>query len=62
MGKYGMFPFLIILGTVPGCNLSVRAYGFLQVGHLMSQFAISSSVVSVGPFALIKYPLFKFAA
>ena len=55
------FFFLVILATVPGCNWSVRAYGYLEVGHLMSQFAISS-VVTVDPFALITYLLFKFLA
>ena len=44
--------FLVILGTVPGCNWSVRVYGYFEVGPLMSLCAFSW-VVPVGPFALL---------
>ena len=47
-GMYGIFPFFIILGTVPGCNRSVRTCGYFEVGCLMSLFAFSS-VVAVAP-------------
>lgn len=30
-----MFSFLVILGTVPGCTWSVRAYGHFEVGRFM---------------------------
>ena len=62
MGTYGIFPFLVISGTVPSYNWSVRAYGYFygyfEMGRLMSLFACSL-VVAVGPFAFIKLPLFK---
>ena len=55
---YGMeySPFLVILGTIPGCNWSVRAYGYFEVGRFMNLFAFSSVVV-VGPLTLIKFLL-----
>lgn len=48
--------FLVILQTVPCCNWSVRACGCFEVGHLMRLFAVSS-VVALGPFTLIRFPL-----
>ena len=42
MGMYELFPFFVILGTVPGCNWSVRAYGYFEVSRLMRLFAFSS--------------------
>ena len=38
MGLYGIFPFLVILATVPGCKWPIRAYGYFKVGRLMSLF------------------------
>ena len=58
---YGIVPFLLILGTVPGYNPSVRTSGYFEVGCLMSLFCISS-VVAVGPFNLPKFPLLKLIA
>lgn len=52
------FPFLVIVGTVPGGNWSVRADGNFEVGPFMGLFAFSS-VVSVGPLAWIKFPWLK---
>lgn len=34
------FSLFIILRTVPGCNWSVRAYGYFEVGRLMSLYAL----------------------
>ena len=34
MGMYGIFPFSVILGTVLGCNWSVRADGYFELGLL----------------------------
>ena len=50
--------FLVILGTVPGYNWSVGAYGYFKVGHLISLLAFSS-VVTVGPFVVLKFPGLK---
>lgn len=58
MGTYRIFPFAVILGTVPGCNWSAGAYGYFKAGRLMSLF-VFSSVISVGTFAFIKLPLLK---
>lgn len=33
-------PILVLLGTVPGCNWSVRVYGYFKVGRLMSLYAL----------------------
>lgn len=41
---YRAFPFLVILGTVPGCIWSVRAYRSSEVICLMSLFTFSSVV------------------
>lgn len=49
---------LLVIGTVPGCNWSVRADGNFEVGPFMRLFAFSS-VVSVGPLAWIKFPWLK---
>ena len=59
--EYRIFPFLVIFRTVPGCNWSVRACGYLDVGHSGSLFAFSP-VVAVGRFALIRFPVFKLVA
>lgn len=58
MGNVWNFPFLIVLGTVPGCNWLVRAYGSFEVGPFMSLFAFSS-MVSLGPLAWIRFPRLK---
>lgn len=58
MGTGGIFPFLAIVGTVPGYNWSVLAYGYFELGHLMSLFALSA-VVTVGPFSLLRFPLLR---
>lgn len=50
-GVYGIFPFLVISGTVLGCNWSVRTYDCFEVGGLMSLSAFGP-VVAVGTFAL----------
>ena len=52
---YRIFLFLVILGTVPGCNWSVRAYGYFPVGCLMSMFALPIGTQfssHCGPFCL----------
>ena len=43
MGIFQIFPFLVILGNVPGCNWSF----------------CDSSVIIVGPCALLKFPWLK---
>ena len=40
MGAYEIFPLLVILEIVPGCNWSVRAYGYFEVGCLRRLFAL----------------------
>lgn len=54
-GGGGFFPFLVILGTLPACNWSVRAYGYFKLGHLMSLFALPVCIQlrgCCGPFYL----------
>lgn len=53
METYGVFPFL---GTVPGCDESVRAYSSFQAGFLMSLFAYRW-VVAMASLALITVSL-----
>ena len=57
-GDVWNFSLLVILVTVPGCNWSIRAYGYFEVGHLMSLFSFIL-VVTVGSSALLKFPLLK---
>lgn len=62
MGMFGIFSFLVILGTVPCCNWSVRACSYFEVGHLMRlmPFLLAfSSVIAVGPFTLIRFALLR---
>ena len=51
-------PLFLNLGTVPGCNWPMMAYGYFKVGCLMSLFAFSS-VVPMDPFDLMEFPLLK---
>lgn len=57
--EYGIFGNL--RNCVPSCNWSVRAYGYFEVGSLVSLFTMSL-VVTLGPFLLIKFPLFRSVA
>lgn len=54
----GIFPFLVILEVMLGSNWSLRTYGYFEVGCLMSLSAFSL-VVSVGSFAVLRFPLLK---
>lgn len=50
MVMYGIFLFLVILGTMSSCKWSVRDCGYFEVGCLMSLFAFSQW--SLSPFVL----------
>ena len=51
LGDRCNFLFFGNLGTVPGCDWSVRASGSFGVGRLKSLFAFSS--VALGPLVLL---------
>ena len=59
MEIYGIFHFLVILGTVPGCNWPVGPKAVLR---WVADEPVCSSLVSVGPFALFKFLLLKHVA
>lgn len=42
---------MVIVGTVPGCNWLIRAYGYFRLGHLIGLFALSPVV----PVALLPH-------
>ena len=60
MGMYQIFFFGNCV-QLHVAHLSARAYGYFEVGGIMSLFAFSQ-VVTVGPFTLFRFSLLKSVA